>query len=141
MKITVYSDGSSDGKTGGVGGWAFVILVDGVKVHEASGSEESATNNTMECRAALEGLKYATATYPNESIELISDSQLVLNYTNGKWKCKKLHLALLHSQLRKLHETGKVTTKWERGHIGEVNNCRCDELAKAARTDNEEKLS
>jgi ribonuclease HI len=132
MKIEVWSDGSAT-TSDSPGGWAFVVLVDGAKVHESSGGLQSCTNNVAELTAALEGLKYATTNYPTEEIELVSDSMLVLNYTNGKWQCKKLHLAMLHANLRKIYTTHRVSTRWVRGHAGIEHNERCDELAKAER--------
>jgi ribonuclease HI len=132
VKIEVWSDGSAT-TADQPGGYAFVVLVDGVKVHEGSGGLQSCTNNVAELTAALEGLRHATSSYPDADIELVSDSMLVLNYTNGTWQCKKLHLAMLHANLRKLYNTFKVSTRWVRGHTGVEHNERCDQLAKAER--------
>lgn len=133
-KVQVYSDGSAT-TADNPGGWAFVIVVDGQKTSEGSGGLKNCTNNVAELTAALKGLEFVKATMilDEVEIELISDSQLVLNYTNGKWQCKKLHLALLHSKLRKLNDELNLTTTWVRGHTGVPNNERCDELAKAER--------
>ena len=132
MKVEVYADGSAT-TAESPGGWAFVVVVDDVKVHEGSGGISKATNNVAELTAALEGLQYATSAYPTEKVVLISDSMLALNYTNGTWKCKKIHLAMLHAKLRKLYEGGKIETKWVRGHTGVEHNERCDQLAKSER--------
>lgn len=134
MKIEVYSDGSSDGKSGGVGGWAFVIILDGNKVYEANGSEQKATNNTMEVLGASRGLEWIVANYPQcEDVTLISDSQCVLRWATGEYQIKKPHLIPYVIALRKAFRQLNAKTRWERGHVGEVNNERCDELAKAAR--------
>ena len=133
MEIKVYADGSSDGKSGGIGGWAFVIVVDGIKIHEDSGSEPNATNNTCEVLAASKGLEYVAATYPNSEVTLISDSQLALRWGTGQYKVKKFHLVPYVIALRNAIKITNATTRWERGHKGEVNNERCDKLAKAAR--------
>jgi ribonuclease HI len=134
MIIEVYSDGSSDGKSGGIGGWAFVIVVDKVKVYEDSGQEKNATNNTMEVLAASKGLEYVIATYPTaEDVTLISDSQLTLKWADGTYTVKKFHLVPYVIRLRKVFQQSKAKTRWERGHQGESNNERCDELAKSAR--------
>ena len=138
MKLEVYSDGSSDGKTGGIGGWGFVVLVDGVKVYENNGSEANATNNSMECMGAVSGLEYVVMTYPQaEDVTLISDSQLVLRWATGEYKIKKLHLIPYVIRLRKSFRLLNAKTRWERGHQGEPNNERCDELAKTARKSGE----
>lgn len=135
MIIEVYSDGSSDGKSGGVGGWAFIVLIDGVKVHEASGSEQKATNNTMELLSATMGLEYVAATYPQcADVTLISDSQLALRWATGEYRVKKPHLLPYVLRIRKVFRQLNAKTRWERGHSNEPNNERCDLLAKAARS-------
>jgi len=137
MIISVYSDGSGN-TFDSDGGYGWRMLVDGVFHSEGSGYAAKATNNTMECEAAIVGLEAAKSyiianNVIGAEVTLISDSQLVLGYASGKWKCKALHLTPLYIKLRKLHDELKVVTKWERGHQGEVNNERCDELAKVAR--------
>lgn len=134
MKIEVYSDGSSDGKSGGIGGWAFVIIVDGVKMHEDSGIEFNATNNICEVLGASKGLEFVAVTYPNATdVTLISDSQLALRWGTGQYRVKKFHLVPYVISLRNAIKATNAITRWERGHQGEPNNCRCDELAKSAR--------
>jgi ribonuclease HI len=134
VKVEIYSDGSSDGKSGGIGGWAFVIIVDGVKVHEDSGSEQKATNNTVELLGASKGLEYAASAYPQcDDVTLISDSQCVLRWATGEYQVKKPHLIPYVINLRKFFRQLNAKTRWERGHIGEPNNERADQLAKAAR--------
>jgi ribonuclease HI len=134
MKIELYTDGSGT-SMGSPGGWAFVVIVDGVKVHESSGSEENATNNTMELTAALKGLEYinSNAQYKSADITLISDSQLVLNFAKGTWECKKLHLALLAAKLNTLFKTLNAKDQWVKGHSGNEYNELCDKLAGEAR--------
>lgn len=134
MLIEVYTDGSGT-SFGSPGGWAYVVVIDGVKVHENNGSEKDATNNTMELRAAIEGLKFVQAQthYAGAEVVLISDSQLVLNFAADTWKCKKMHLALLASNLKNLYKSLSAKGRWVKGHSGDTHNERCDELAKAAR--------
>lgn len=134
MLIEIYSDGSSDGKTGGVGGWAFVVLVDSVKVHENSGVEQNATNNTMEIMGAIQGMEYVHTHYPQcKDITVISDSQLVLKFATGEYTVKKPHLIPYVIRLRKVFKLLNAKTRWVKGHNGDEHNERCDELAKAAR--------
>jgi ribonuclease HI len=133
MIIEVYSDGSSDGKSGGVGGWAFVVLVDGVKVHEDSGSQQNATNNIAEILGATKGLEWVNNQPENDDVTLISDSQCVLRWATGEYRVKKPHLFVYVIALRKAFDKAKAKTRWEPGHKGEPNNERADSLAKAAR--------
>lgn len=132
--VEIYSDGSGT-SVGLPGGWGYVIVVDGTKVHEGSGSMPDASNNVAELTAALEGLKYIDS-HPDlkgRDITLISDSQLVLGFASGEWEPKKFHLLLLASKVRKLYETLDAAKRWVKGHSGDEHNERCDVLAKAAR--------
>jgi len=145
MLIEVYCDGSSEGNSTGHGGFAYVICVEGVKVHEGNGHLNIATNNTAEIEAAIHGLTYvATTDIPgidaNSSgsgvnIVLISDSQLTLKWATGEFRCKKWHLIPLVIELRKLYQQVGATTRWVKGHNGNEFNERCDVLANEARKD------
>lgn len=135
MNVSIYCDGSAT-IASLPGGWAFVILVDGVKTAEGSGHLAKATNNIAELTAAISGLefvqndpRFACAT----TIELVSDSQLTLRYASGEYQCRKPHLVPFYCKLRQLYIKLKITTRWVKGHAGEEYNERCDELAKAAR--------
>jgi ribonuclease HI len=141
MQIELYSDGSGNTFESD-GGYGYVMLVDGVKHSEGSGYISSATNNVAELSAAIEGLKavktlisktLVSANCPPNEITLISDSQLVLGYASGRYQCKALHLTPYYIELRQLYNELKCTQRWERGHQGEINNERCDKLAKQAR--------
>lgn len=140
MLLEIYSDGSGN-TFDSDGGYGWRLIVDGVFHSEGSGYLSSATNNVAELTAAIKGLEAATA-YLNSSavtsslghsVVLISDSQLVLGYANGAYKCKALHLSTLYIQLRQLYKAINATTRWVKGHSGDENNEKCDQLAKAAR--------
>lgn len=135
MIVEVYCDGSAT-TADKPGGYAFVILVDGVKYTEASGHLAKATNNVAELSAAISGLEYVlndAGLSCAQSIVLVSDSQLTLRYATGEYQCRKYHLVPLFCKLRQLHDKLKITTRWVRGHSGEAHNEQCDQLAKAAR--------
>jgi len=137
MKIDVYSDGSGN-TFDSDGGWGFRILVDDKVLLDDSGYLPAATNNVAELTAAIEGLKaakaYIAAAKPkNPQVTLISDSQLVLGYANGQYKCKAIHLAQLYIQVKSLFSELRTTAKWVKGHSGDPNNEACDALAKAGR--------
>lgn len=137
VEIVVYSDGSGN-TFDSDGGWGCRLLVDGVHHQDGSGYLEKATNNTAELTAAIRGLEGAKRylninAITDYKVTLISDSQLVLGYASGKYKCKAEHLKPLYNLIRILHDELSVTTKWERGHIGEVNNEAVDKLAGQAR--------
>jgi ribonuclease HI len=146
MIIEIYCDGSSEGNSTGKGGWAYVICKDGVKIAEGSGHLPKATNNVAEIRAAIEGLLTASllpevvsGNLPGvnrPSIVLISDSQLVLKYATGEYVCRKYHLIPLYIELKRRYQAIGATTRWVKGHSGDINNERCDVLAKAAKENN-----
>lgn len=130
--VEIYTDGS--GTTANKPcGWAFVVVKDGVKVHEMSGHIDKGTNNTAELTAAVKGLAYAVLHHFGEEVVLVSDSQLVLGYADGSYRIKAVHLTQLYVALRRLYNSLNAKGRWVKGHSGEEFNERCDELAKTAR--------
>jgi ribonuclease HI len=140
IKIEVYADGSGN-TFDSDGGYGWRLVVDGALHSEGSGYLAKATNNVAEITAAIEGLKaaiafiYAQPPLPSgdPEVSLISDSQLVLGYANGSYKCKALHLTALYVELRKLYKAANATTRWVKGHSGDEHNEAVDKLAGAAR--------
>lgn len=140
MKIEVYSDGSATTKEK-PGGWAYVICADGKKIAECAGHMTGATNNDAEMMAAIEGL-YAVVKMSKDNAEmvieevtLVSDSQLILGWTDGTYRFKQQdkHKISAFNKLRILANRLKVKTRWVRGHSGDEHNERCDKLANEAR--------
>jgi ribonuclease HI len=122
QKVIVITDGACSGNPG-PGGWG-VIIRRGQEVIELHGGERDTTNNRMEITAVIEALK---AIEPSE-VEIISDSEYVINTMTKGWK-RKANTDLwpnLDAALR-LH---RVTWKWVRGHNGHDDNERADELAR-----------
>ena len=137
MIIEVYSDGSGN-TFDSDGGWGYCMVVDGVIKKEGSGYLAKATNNTAELTAGIEGLKYVDAyiqanNITDVDITLVSDSQLVLCYASGKWKCKAMHLAPLKIEIMNLYNKLNASGRWVKGHSGDTHNEICDVLAKNAR--------
>lgn len=130
--IEVYTDGSGTTSDKPCG-WAFVIVEDGEKVFEDSGYLEKGTNNVAELTAAVKGLAYVTLNKKGHDVILVSDSKLVLNYANGTYRIKAMHLTDLYCKLRRLYKHLKADGRWVKGHSGDEHNERCDELAKSAR--------
>lgn len=140
MLIEVYCDGSGNTFESD-GGYGFRLVVEGSLYKEGSGYIARATNNVAEITAAISGLeelKRLIATDPifaagNQSVTLVSDSQLVLGYASGRYQCKALHLTQLYIRLRQLYQELNAEVRWVKGHSGDEHNEGCDKLAKAAR--------
>ena len=133
--INIYTDGSSRGNPG-PGGYGIVMLYKGQR-KELSQGYRFTTNNRMELMAvikALEALK-------NDKIDITiySDSKYVVESIEKGWIWnweKKNFKKKLNSDLWKifipLHKKFKIKFKWVKGHSGDVENERCDELANKA---------
>ena len=133
--INIYTDGSSRGNPG-PGGYGIVMLYKD-KRKELSQGYRLTTNNRMELTAvikALEALK-------NNKIEITiySDSKYVVESIEKGWIWnweKKNFKKKLNSDLWKifipLYKKFKIKFKWVKGHSGNLENERCDELANKA---------
>jgi ribonuclease HI len=137
--VTVYTDGSCLGNPG-PGGWAAVLLWNGNR-KEISGGYGLTTNNRMEILAvirALEQLKrtctvllYTDSRYLHDAVE----KDWIGTWIRKEWKTaarkpvKNRDLWLLLIPLLKRHN---VRFQWVQAHNGNVENERCDVLAKQA---------
>jgi len=132
-KITLFSDGSALGNPG-PGGYG-VILRYGDSEKELSGSELHTTNNRMELKGAIEGLRALKE--PCE-VDIISDSSYVVKGINEwlknwiKRDFKKVKNPDLWKEYIEVAKSHKIHAIWVRGHDGHEENERCDVLAKEA---------
>lgn len=78
--VEIYTDGGCRGNPG-PGGWA-ALVYQGPKPGEIYGAEKSTTNQRMELRAAIEGLRYLKEP---SLVRLYSDSAYLLNALNKGW--------------------------------------------------------
>ncbi len=139
-ELLIYTDGASRGNPG-PGGWAAVILADGMAM-EVAGSEKRATNNQMELAAVLHTLSDSAARAHKGPVTVLSDSAYVVNGLNSwvwGWEKKgwvtmqktpvenKEMWAALLSLLKEYGD--RLTVAKVSGHAGELYNERCDELA------------
>ncbi|MDP4199996.1 MAG: ribonuclease HI [Bacteroidota bacterium] len=135
--ITIYTDGACSGNPG-PGGFGAVLLDSEGRRRELSQGFKNTTNNRMELRgviAALEALKMPC------DVTLYTDSQYVVNAFNKGWlvswqkkgwrkadKSPVLNIDLWQ-RLLPLTNEHNVEFKWTKGHAGDRENERCDELA------------
>ncbi len=141
MKWVAYTDGACAPSNPGPAGWgAVVIAPDGHTETDHFGFIGPGTNQIAELTAALEGLNRVPV---GEAVELVSDSQYVLKgltewrsgwerkgFRNSKGE-QVANLALW-KQLFAAADARTVTTRWVRGHNGDVFNERADALANKA---------
>lgn len=119
MTIKLFTDGSCLGNPG-PGGWAFLIY-DGKNEKRDQGGEPYTTNNRMELRAVIEGLKFIPKA---KEIAIYSDSSWVVKTMTDNWKRKK-NLDLW-DELTPLLTGKKISWHWVKGHAGHKENEDCD---------------
>ena len=66
------------------------------------GTSKKLSNNELEYLALLYTLSYANNKYPKNNIVIHTDSLLVANQMNGKWRLTTEHLIPLHLKCSKL---------------------------------------
>ncbi len=137
--VTIYSDGACSGNPG-PGGWAAVVI-DGEEERELSGAEARTTNQRMEIRGALEGLRSLDSA---RRVGVYSDSAYVVNCFRDKWYERWLRNGWKSSQKKPVEnrdlwealiaEAGRHQVTWHKvaGHSGDPLNDRADRLAVAA---------
>jgi ribonuclease HI len=137
-RIQLITDGACIGNPG-PGGWACILRFNGT-ARELFGSEPATTNNRMELRAAIEGLRALRE--PCE-IEVVTDSEYVKNgittwihgWKRNGWKTASKKPVVnqdLWTELDRLASQHKVQWTWTKGHADHDDNNRCDELATQA---------
>jgi ribonuclease HI len=138
MTWTAYTDGACAPSNPGPAGWGAVLIApDGKTETDHFGFIGHGTNQIAELTAAIEGLNRVP---PGDAVELVSDSQYVLKglkeWRSG-WERRGWRNAAgqpvankaLWERLFALADERKVSTRWVRGHNGDVYNERADALA------------
>ena len=135
----LYCDGSCLGNPG-PGGWAYRVWQGHRFVREQSGTEQNTTNNRMELRAAIEGLK----SFPSASnIVVVSDSRYLISgmtellplWQARNWRSSNgpaIRNQALWQELITVSRRHKVRWRWVRGHSGVPEQESVDRLAAAA---------
>jgi len=130
-KITLFSDGSALGNPG-PGGYG-TILRYGDKEKIIRGGEPHTTNNRMELKAVIEGLK---ALKEPCDVLIISDSSYVIKGINEwlegwvKRNFAKVKNPDLWREYLEVSASHRIVGEWVRGHNGHIENEQCDIIAK-----------
>ena len=141
-KVTFITDGACSGNPG-PGGWCVIIKKDD-KVNEFFGGDLETTNNKMELTAVIKGFENLNNT---SEVLVKTDSTYVINGITKwlpNWKAKgwinsaKKPVANkdLWEQLESLVSNHKGDWLWVKGHSGDDENERADELARKGLRDN-----
>ncbi len=132
-KIEIYTDGACSGNPG-PGGFAAILLF-GEKKKIISGYEKHTTNNRMELKAVIEGLKaikkrdYPVVVYTDSTYVQKGITQWLENWKKRDWK--KVKNSDLWKTLDKLTSQFKnITFVHVRGHSGNPLNELADKTAR-----------
>ena len=137
--VIISTDGSCEGNPG-PGGWAAIIKF-GKHEKVVSGYKKLTTNNEMELTALVESVRCLTKPC---NIIVRTDSQYVCtglsnaqDWMSRGWRTKtgaRCANQDLWQELKTLEDKGKHSFQFikVKGHAGDPDNERCDELAKAA---------
>jgi ribonuclease HI len=133
--VEIYTDGACSGNPG-PGGWGAVLLY---KEHQKdlSGHKDDTTNNQMELKAVIEGLKalkkkmkvvvYTDSFYVKDGI-----TKWIFNWKKNGWKSankKPVKNVELWKELDEAARNFDVEWKWVKGHSGNKYNDIADQLA------------
>ncbi len=136
MTVKIYTDGACSGNPG-PGGWGAILIYKSQR-KEICGGEAESTNNRMELTAAIRALE--TLKRPSD-VDLYTDSRYVMDgittWIHG-WKAKGWRTAAkkpvknedLWRRLDEIANGHKVKWHWVKGHDGDPENERADELAR-----------
>ena len=137
--LDIYTDGACSGNPG-PGGYGVVMLYKGLRKELSEGYRKT-TNNRMEALAVIKGLE---ALKEPCQVTLYSDSKYVVDAVTKRWvhkwkannwvkadKKKALNIDLWERMLELLGKH-KVVFVWVKGHADNVENERCDFLARQA---------
>ncbi len=134
-QVELITDGACSGNPG-PGGWAAVLRFGDLK-KEIWGAEPLTTNNRMELRAAVEGLKLlkepcqVTITTDSEYVRK-GITEWIHGWKRNNWRTKDKKPVKNQDLWENLDEQvnrHQAVWKWTKGHADHPDNNRCDELA------------
>jgi ribonuclease HI len=123
--LIVACDGAARGNPGPAGIGVQITTEDGAVVEEIARGIGEATNNVAEYTAVIEGLTAAEG-FGARTVTLRSDSLLLVQQLNGRYRVKSEHLRPLHRRARNL-VAGFDRVAIE--HVPRGRNAEADRLA------------
>lgn len=134
--IEVYFDGLCQPvNPGGIACYAFVVKSGGETIHSEYGVagkpfSQDATNNVAEYTALIKALEWLVANnFSSGKVEVIGDSEFVVNQQNGKYRVKSKRIVPLYRQVLLLKDRfSDITIK----HVLRGENREADRLTNIA---------
>jgi ribonuclease HI len=124
--LIVNIDGASRGNPGPAG-IGVVIIKDNLRIAEYKEFIGKKTNNQAESTALKKALQIASAF--DDEITVLSDSQLVVNQRNNKYKVRSKQLKIIYREISNLESQFKIVIY---KHIPREKNQDADLLANRA---------
>lgn len=137
-QVEIATDGACLGNPG-PGGWGVLLRFDG-REKTLSGAAPDTTNNRMELQAAIEGLRALTrpcrvtlstdSTYVRDGI-----TKWIHGWRRNDWRTadkKPVKNRDLWEALLEASRPHEIDWRWVRGHDGDPDNERVDQLAREA---------
>ena len=131
--FVAYTDGGCDGNgfPNSLGGYGFVVIDQAG--YEFTGHNQSAyvdvTNNQMELLAVIKALEWVESAAPGASVDIRTDSQLVIGWCSQNWRRNSEATKPYLEQLDELQSRLSVTFTKVKGHSGDKYNEMADQLA------------
>ena len=136
--IKIYTDGSCL-ENPGKGGWAAIIIINGIKT-QIKGNKENTTNNQMELLAPINALKKIPK---GNKVQIFTDSKYVKsgitewihNWKKNGWKTsdkKAVKNKDLWTELDNLARAFEIEWRWVKAHSTDELNNEVDLLARSS---------
>ena len=126
--LEIYCDGAYSSKRN-IGGWAFVVIKDNIKIESKWAPEYNTTNNRMELQAVIEACKWLLQQQIFIAY-IYSDSMYVIGTLTQNWK-KNKNIDLWNILIPLIFNL-QITWNHIKGHSGNKYNELCDALANNA---------
>ena len=131
-QIIIYTDGAAKGNPG-PGGFG-VVMISGPHRKEISAGFAHTTNNRMELYSVIVALESIKKT--GSDVIIYSDSKYVVDAVEQNWifgwqkkGFNKVKNPDLWIRFIKIYNQHRIRFVWIKGHAGNIENERCDQLA------------
>lgn len=105
-RLSITVDGASSNPRRGRNGAGVVVELDGAVIAEVSEETGVGTNNEAEYKAVIRGLEEAIRLHREgvafDSVDVNSDSRLIIQHLTGTWAVQAVHLRALYIRTEEL---------------------------------------